>query len=84
MFENIKSFYLKKIILSLINEEKALNLIKYNKTLQNNLGINLLYYKLFIKRYIVYETEQKVKFYSALNDQLLFEGEFLNGKRNGK
>ena len=84
MLENIKSIYFTKIIFSLLDEKIKLNIIRYNKHLQNILEINLINYKLFSGRYIVYETKEKGKEYLGSNDQLIFEGEYLDGKRNGK
>jgi hypothetical protein len=60
-------------------------LIKYNKKFQNNLDIGLINYKLFSGKYIIYSEKGKGKIYDALDDDLLFEGEIINGKRlNGK
>ena len=35
-------------------------------------------------KYIIYESEKKGKEYNGYTDDLIFEGEYLNGKRNGK
>ena len=83
MFENIKtSFFIKKIF-SFIDERKKLKIIKYNKSLQNCVDINLINYQFFSWRYIVYEKDGKGKEYFGANDTLLFEGEYLHGERNG-
>ena len=66
-----------------IKEELKLKLINYNKALQNKININLTNYKFFSGKYIIFETKEKGKEYNAYNDNLLFEGEYLNGKRNG-
>ena len=42
---SIKSTYILKEILSNINYYCALKLIRYNKKIQNNLGLNLLNFK---------------------------------------
>ena len=84
MFENIKSSFFIKIILSLLDEKTKLKFVKYNKYLQEKININLINYKLFSGRYIVYEENGKGKEYSSYNDVLLFEGEYIKGKRNGK
>ena len=83
MFDNIKSLYIKKKIFEYLYDEIQLKLIKYNKSLQNQLNINLDNYKIFSGRYIIYETNVKGKEYDY-DDKLIFEGEYLNGKRNGK
>ena len=83
MVENIKSQYFQKILLSSLNERTKLDLIKYNKHLQNLMDIKLINYKLYKVNYIVYETRGKGKEYNEYGE-LIFEGEYLNGKRNGK
>ena len=84
MLENIKSTYFLKIIFSLINNKTKLYLIKYNKSLQNKIDININYYKLFKGEYIIYGTKEKSKIYNSYNDELIYEGEILKGKKNGK
>ncbi len=44
--------------------------------------MDILNYKIFSGRYIKYETKRKVKEFSLKDDALVFEGEYLNGKRN--
>ena len=80
----IKSQYIMKIIFSYLNEKDKLNMIKYNKNLQNKISINLINYKLLSGIYIKYESEVEVKEYYGDTGNLRFEGEYLNGKRNGK
>ena len=41
-------------------------------------------YKIFSGRYLVYESEHKVKEFDSYTDKLLFEGKLINGKRNGE
>ena len=86
MMYNIKTIYFNQIVFSFLNEEFKLKLVKYNKHLQNILGINLFNYMLLSDRYIVYENkERKIgKEYNRRDNSLLFEGEYLNGKKNGK
>ena len=48
------------------------------------MDINLINYKFYSKKYIVYEKNGKGKEYNGYDDSLEFEGEYLNGKRNGK
>ena len=84
MLENIKSSFFKKFIFFHLDEERKLQLIKYNKTLQNILDISLINYIIFSGEYIVFEEKGKGKEYDYLDDELIFEGEYLNGKRNGK
>ena len=84
LFENINSKYISKILFSYLNEKFKLNVIKYNKKLQNKIDINLINYKFYSGKYIIYETNNIGKEYEGKSDNLLFEGEYSNGKRNGK
>ena len=69
-----------KKIFSCLKAKKKLEIIHYNKRIQNKLGINLKNYKYLTGKYLKYET--LVKEYN-LDDDLIYEGEYLNGKRNG-
>ena len=71
MLENIKSSYFCKNLFHHINDGVILNLIKYNKKLQNLTDISLTNYKYFSGKYIIYERTGKAKIYDALNDALL-------------
>ena len=84
MLKNIKSSYFSEIIFSYMDEGTKLKLIKYNKSLQKNLNINIINYKHFKGSYIIYEQNKIGKEYNGYNDLLIFEGEYLNGQRNGK
>jgi len=83
MLENIKSVFFIKLIFSFVDEERKLKMLKYNKSLQNKIDISLLNYQLFKGNYIIYETNRLGKEYDSYGT-LLYEGEYLNGKRNGK
>ena len=83
MLENIKAKYFIRFYFSFINEKRKLRLIKYNKKLKSWININLLNYKLFSGRYIIYEENNKGKEYDYKGN-LIYEGEFKNGERNGK
>ena len=84
MLENIKSSYFIKIIFSFLNEKTKLKLLKYNKCLQNIMNINLINYKISSGRYIVCEENGKIKEFSSYDNNIRFEGEYKDGKRNGK
>ena len=84
MLENIKAYYFYPIIFSFIDEKRKLELIKYNKSIQNKIDIDIIYYIRFSKKYIKYETKNMGKEYNFENDELIYEGEYLNGRRNGK
>ena len=82
--KNVKSTFIVKKVFSIANEKVKLELIKYNKRIQNILNIKLLNYKLFSGKYIIYSKKGVGKEYNAITDNLIYEGEYLNGKRNGK
>ena len=84
MLKNVKSIYFSKIIFSYINDKKILEIVKYNKQLQNNIDINLNNYKLFSGKYIVFEENGICKEYHLYYNTLMFEGEYKDGKKNGK
>ena len=79
MLKNIKSSYFIQIIFFHINNDRKLKLIKYNKNLQNEINVNINDYKIFSGRYIIYETKEIGKEYNIYNDELIFEGEYING-----
>ena len=85
MLENIKSVYFLRILFPLLEVKKKLDLLKYNKNLQNKIDININYYKVFSGKYIEYENKEKAngKEYNIFTNNLIFEGEYLNRKRNG-
>ena len=68
----------------LIDEKQKLKIVKYNKSLQNNIDINIYNYKLFTGKYIIYESNGIRKEYKAEDDKLIYEGEYLNGEKKEK
>ena len=84
MLKNIKSSYILRNICSLLNEGQKLRIAKYNKNLQHILEISLINYKFFSGKYIIYELNGNIKEYLGESNSLLYEGGYLNGKRNGK
>ena len=84
MLKTIKSSYFIPILFSFVYERQKLKVIKYNKILQTNLNINILNYKYFTGRYILYESNRIGKEINYIDNALIFEGEYLNGKRHGK
>ena len=84
MLSNIKSYYIIKIVFTYLNEKQKLLPIKYNKSLQKDIDISLINYKYFKGIYIIYEANGIVKEYDGHDDKLIYEGEYLNGQRNGK
>ena len=84
MLTNIKSTYFNNLIFWYVDEREKLKLIKCNKSLQKNLNIGIINYKVFSKKYIIYESNRFGKEYNSFNDNLVYEGEYLNGQRHGK
>ena len=82
--KKIRSPYIMKIIFSFLNNIKKLNIIYYNKRIQNNLNINIEDYKNISQKYIIGDRNGNGKEYIKDTKILIFEGEYLNGKRNGK
>ena len=80
----LKSFYICKNIFSLISETKKLNLIIYNKNLQNKFQINLENYKNKSTRYIIKDPNGNTKEYLKEIKRIVYEGGYSKGKRNGK
>ena len=83
MLNNIKSIYFLRKIFYNTNEKAKLELIKYNKSLQNKLKLSLINYIFFSEKYIIYESNNKGKEYRSNDDILIFKGEYKNGKRSG-
>ena len=51
MLENLKSHYILEIILNYITKKKSLEIIKYNKKIQQRLNINIKDYKNYSEMY---------------------------------
>ena len=84
MLKFIKSSHIVNKIFSNLNEIRKLNLVRHNNYFQNILSINIEYYMKMSGRYKVESTNGNGKEYEIITDELLFEGEYLNGKRHGK
>ena len=85
-----KLSFFSEIMFSYVDEGSKLKLAKYNKNLQKKFNLSLINYKFFSGRYIKYELEGKgkeIKYHNSdnnLSEIILYKGEYLNGKRNGK
>ena len=82
--KNIKSDYNFKEIILYLGSKRLLNLIIYNKYLQKALQINLKDYKKISGKYKIGKKDGLGKEYKLNTNFLIFEGEYLNGVRNGK
>jgi len=83
MLDQIKSRYILKKIFSNIKEEMQLSLVKYNNKIKDRLNIDLIDYKYLNERYFIGEINGKGEEFNILNDELIFKGDYINGKRTG-
>ena len=83
-FRNIKSSFILKNIFSFLSEKEKLNIITYNKQLQKILSVAFEDYERISGKYRISQGNRIGKEYIKYTDRLLYEGEYLNGKRNGK
>ena len=67
-----------------LNEKVKLKIMKYNKSIQKLSNINLINYKLFKKKYVIYDENGIAKEYDIFENKLIYKGEYLNGERNGQ
>ena len=80
----IHSDYIIKKVFSFLNEKPKLNMIIYNKELQNILLIDIEDYKIISGKYVIGEKNGKGREYILNTNRLIFEGEYLNRKKNGE
>ena len=67
-----------------IYERKKLKLVKYNKNIQQKIDVNIKNYKLFKRKYVIYDKNGLAKEFGLFDNKLIQEGEYLNGERNGR
>ena len=72
-----------KFIFSYITKKKKFELISYNKKIQNKFKINIEDYKKESGKYIIIGENCKGIEYDLYTDKKIFEGEYLNNKKNG-
>ena len=84
MLNNIKSPFLYRLLFSFLEEGVKLNIIKINKILQKRLDITKAHYRIFSGKYFVNVGNNLRKVYDAYKNVVIFEGEYANGKKNGK
>ena len=102
MLNNINSIKITKHIFSFTDEKRKLNTIKYNKSIQIKLDIDIIFFRLYSGKFIIYDKNNIGKIYKNYvdgiiyedciellslpenKDKLIFEGEYLNRKKNGK
>ena len=81
--QNIKSSYVINNLFLFLRQKQKMNLIIYNKRLQKMFGIDIKDIKEMSGKCIIGEKNGKGKEYD-LSNNLIFEGHYLNRKRNGK
>jgi len=81
---DIKSSFILKKIFSFLSQKPILNMIMYNKELQKILLVDIKDYKKISGLYKIGEKNGIGREYTINTNALIFEGKYLNGKRNGK
>ena len=82
--ESVKSIIIAKVIFSFLSYNKKLFIIQYNKKYQKIFDINNEDYKKLSGRYLIINNKGIGKIYQTNNNILIFQGKYLNGKKNGK
>ena len=84
--KDIKSSYNINHIFSFLSQKDKLNLIVYNKEIQKMLSVGIEDYKNSGSKYKIGGKNGKVRLFSidGKDYHLIFEGKYLNGKKNGK
>ena len=82
--ENINEEFFWNVAFSNVSEWRLLKIIQYNKHIQKILKKNLMNYKMMSRVFIVDESTTKGEIYDVCNNQIIYEGGYLNGKKNGK
>ena len=83
MLEHIKSKYILKKIISNLDQQTKLLLVKYNKKIKYKLDIDIIDYMFLSRKYFVGERNGKGKEYTIINNKLIFEGDYIDGKKTG-
>ena len=84
MLFDINSKYNLESIFSFIEFKKRLEIIIYNKKLQEKLNININYYKGISQKILKIDKNGIGTIYNLFTNEKYFEGEYSNKKKNGK
>ena len=84
LVEDIKSLYIIKEIFAFLKEKQKLSMVMYNKHLQKLFGLDIEKWKKISRKYKIGERNGIGKIYELNTNILIFEGEYLNGEKNGK
>ena len=82
--KSVKSLKIRKYIFSFLYEKKKLKMIINNKSYQNDFKIDIDNYKKLSGKYIIGERNGIGKEYISNAEILIFEGNYMNGIKNGK
>ena len=82
--DDIRSIYILRRIFILLTNKKLLYLLRYNKVIQGKTKINIEDYKKEGNRIKIGGDNGYVKEYRLNTTILLFEGEYINGEKNGR
>ena len=80
-YKHIKSSYIIKKVLSFLNEKQILNIILYNNELQKICLFDIQDYKKISGKYKIGEKYGKGREFIKDTNRLIFEGEYINGKK---
>ena len=84
LIKSVKSIYIIQRILLHLDEKKKLDILKYNKNIQKQIGIDIEYFKKISGKYKIKEKNGIEKVYALDTNLILFEGKYLNSKKNGE
>ena len=82
--KKIKSLYIVKRIFLLLYQNKKLDLICYSNYWQKKLKLDIEDYKIVSGKYKIIDNNKFGREYLLNTNKKIFEGEYLNKKRNGK
>ena len=83
MLSGIKSSFIIKKIYNLLNSKTKLKIVLYNTKLTKILNLTPIDYMKLSAIFIVEDKNGKRREYDSYSDELIYEGECLNNKRNG-
>ena len=77
----VKSIYIIKRTLLHLDEKKKLDILKYNKDFQKQMGFDIEYYKKISGKCKIQEKNGNETIYELDTHLILFEGKYLNSKK---
>ena len=80
----VKSIYIIERTLLHLDEKKKLDMLKYNKDFQKQMGFDIEYYKKISGKCKIQEKNGNEKIYELDTHLISFEGKYLNSKKNGE